>query len=106
MLQRYPNRRASSLTCTIDGFDHLVSDDAAVVGITIGRGIHPALCGHQIYVAALVSPPGPICPSCVQFTKDCEARGAAAARNQRHGLRARLRGLLRHHRPPMPPVAG
>lgn len=55
-----------SLTCTADGLDHLISADAAAQGIAARQGTYTAICGHLIYVAALVSSPGPLCPRCAQ----------------------------------------
>jgi len=50
-----------SLTCTADGLDHLVSADAAAHGIAARQGTYTAICGHLVYVAPLVSSPGPLC---------------------------------------------
>ncbi|HXT45893.1 MAG TPA: hypothetical protein VN748_17560 [Pseudonocardiaceae bacterium] len=63
----------SSFTCTMDGFDHLVSDDAATLGIAARRGTYTAMCGHLVYVAALVSSAGPLCPRCAQLVQQVQA---------------------------------
>ncbi len=56
----------SSLTCTVDGLAHLVSDDAAAEGVLARRGTYAALCGHTVRVAALVSSNGRPCQLCNQ----------------------------------------
>ncbi len=65
----------SSLTCTVDGLAHLVSDDAAAEGVLARRGTYAALCGHMVHVAALVSSTGRPCQLCNQ-----QAQLGAAAR--------------------------
>lgn len=55
-----------SFTCTIDRLNHFVSDNAAAIGLTAGRGTYSALCGHLVYAAALASSSGPPCPGCIQ----------------------------------------
>jgi hypothetical protein len=55
-----------SFTCTVDTLNHFVSDDAAALGLTAGRGTYRALCGHLVYAAALASSSGPLCPGCIQ----------------------------------------
>jgi hypothetical protein len=64
---------ASSFTCTMDGLDHLVSDDAAALGIAARRGTYTAMCGHVVYVAALASCSGPLCPRCAQAIQQVQA---------------------------------
>lgn len=86
----------SSLTCTIDGLAHLVSDDAAAAGIAAGRGIYTALCGHPVHAAAMVSATGRPCPRCALHT---EAIGEPVGRRRGGGGRTRLRRLLGHHSP-------
>lgn len=66
----------SSLTCTVDGLAHLVSDDAAAEGVIARRGTYAALCGHMVHVAALVSSTGRPCQLCNQQVQS----GGAAAR--------------------------
>jgi hypothetical protein len=88
--------RGPSLTCTVDGLDHLVSADAAAHGIAARQGTYTAMCGHLIYVAALVSSPGPLCSRCAQSAPQVGAAvtGPPGQREQREltGLR-RLFGL-------------
>jgi hypothetical protein len=61
---------ASSFTCTVDGLDHLVSDDAAARGIAARQGTYTAMCGHVVYVAALVTCAGPLCPRCARLVQE------------------------------------
>jgi len=77
----------SSFTCTIDGLDHLVSDDAARLGIAARRGTYTAMCGHLVYVAALVSSAGPLCPRCVQLAQQVQV--SVTVPPGRHGGRGR-----------------
>ncbi|MGH3937672.1 MAG: hypothetical protein ACRDTG_03410 [Pseudonocardiaceae bacterium] len=79
----------SSLTCTVDGLAHLVSDDAAAAGIAAGRGTYIALCGHTVHAAAMVSAIGRACPRCalhVEAIPEPPRRGNSG--------RARLRRLF------------
>lgn len=84
----------SSLTCTVDGLAHLVSDDAAAAGIVAGRGIYMALCGHTVHAAAMVSAIGRPCPRCA-----LHAQVLLEPRNRVGGRRTRLRRLLGHDPP-------
>lgn len=79
----------SSLTCTVDGLAHLVSDDAAAAGIAAGRGIYMALCGHTVHAAAMVSAIGRECPRCVLHVEAVREPARRAG-----GGRARLRRLF------------
>ena len=83
----------SSLTCTVDGQAHLVSDDAAAEGVTAGRGTYAALCGHVVRVAAMASSAGPQCPRCT-LVADMVDPGSSAPPRRRHGRRIGLRRLL------------
>src|SRR5579884_1072332 len=91
---------ASSFTCTVDGLDHLVSDDAAARGIAARQGTYAAMCGHVVYVAALVTCAGPLCPRCAQLAQ--EVRPPVSVPLDRDSGRgrarlARLLGLLTTH---------
>src|SRR5205085_9388543 len=87
--------RTSSFTCTVDGLDHAVSDDATASGLAARQGIYTALCGHQVHVTALASSAGPPCPHCAQLVKDVTLP-TASPRRHRHRRRASwLRRLLR-----------
>ena len=80
--------RTLSFTCTLDGLDHFVGDDAPSKS-----GAHTALCGHPIQVVALVSPPGPACPRCTQLVTALRAASSNIRPfNQRRD--GRLRRLL------------
>ena len=81
-----------SLTCTADGLDHLVSADAAAHGIAARQGTYTAICGHLVYVAALVSSPGPLCSRCAQSVTQVET--AVTGQPGRRGQRGRA-GLRR-----------
>ena len=81
-------------TCTMDGIDHLVSDDAATLGIAARRGTYTAMCGHLVYVAALTSSAGPLCSRCVHLTHQVQAPVAISHRRNDGRSRARLGQLL------------
>ncbi|MGH3797439.1 MAG: hypothetical protein ACRDSP_21430 [Pseudonocardiaceae bacterium] len=88
----------SSLTCTVDGQAHLVSDDAAAAGILAGQGIYTALCGHLVHVAAMASSAGPQCPRCTVLAGVVgESAGHEPARRRRDRP-TRLRRLLGQRR--------
>ena len=87
----------TSFTCTIDGLDHLVSDDAAMLGIAARRGTYTAMCGHLIYVAALVSSAGPLCPRCAQLAQQVQAPVTVPPDRNGGRRRARLGRLLGLH---------
>jgi hypothetical protein len=98
---------ASSVTCTVDGLAHLVSDDAAVAGIAAGRGVYAALCGHLVHAAAMVSSLGRPCPRCAaSFTvtaRHAELSVRSATGEPRRRIRSgrkRLRRLLGRHPDP------
>ena len=84
---------AAPLTCTLDGLAHVISADAAVAGITAGRGTYTALCGHTVYAAAMICSAGRPCPRCAQQLAASVA--APVAREPRSGFRARLKRLMR-----------
>lgn len=93
-------RRVLPLTCTMDGLDHLVGDDAAPAGIAAGLGTYTAICGHTVYAAAMVSPPGRPCPSC-RSRHQALAAGAPAPLRHRWVRLARLLRLMRRSLPSM-----
>jgi hypothetical protein len=70
-----------SFTCVVDGLSHLVSDDAAALGVAVRRGTYTALCGHLVYAAALVSSAGPLCRRCTHAAMmlACRSRPNMAA---------------------------
>ncbi|MGH3932411.1 MAG: hypothetical protein ACRDTF_20825 [Pseudonocardiaceae bacterium] len=79
---------STTMTCTVDGRDHFVSNQAMEAGLEAGHGQYTAICGHLAVAAALVVPPGPMC-------RDCEAAlhrstTASATSHRRRGLVARL----------------
>jgi hypothetical protein len=85
---------ASSFTCTVDGLDHLVSDDAAVRGIAARQGTYTAMCGHVVYVAALVSCAGPLCPRCAQLAHEVQPPASVPLDRDSGRGRARLARLI------------
>lgn len=78
---------ASSLTCTVDGLAHLVSDEAAAAGVVARRGTYIALCGHTVHAAALASSLGRPCPLC-----DQQAQVGSESDKARSEPRRRRRG--------------
>ena len=85
-----------SFTCTVDGLDHLVSDDAAALGIGARQGTYTAMCGHLIYAAALASSTGPVCPHCTQAVQHLQSPITVQPHHRRH-RRARLGRLFGRH---------
>lgn len=78
---------ASSLTCTLDGLAHLVSDEAAAAGIVARQGTYTALCGHTVHAAALASSLGRPCPLCAQQAQLGAGPAGAEPRRRRRGRR-------------------
>ncbi len=87
----------SSFTCTVDGLDHLVSDDAAARGIAARQGTYTAMCGHVVYVAALVTSAGPLCPHCAKLAQEAEPLVSASIGHDSGRGRARLGRLFGLH---------
>jgi len=56
--------RSTTMTCALDGRDHLISDQATQAGLAAGRGHYLAICGHLTVAAALAVPAGPTCWDC------------------------------------------
>ncbi|MGH3904114.1 MAG: hypothetical protein ACRDTE_07995 [Pseudonocardiaceae bacterium] len=56
--------RPVAVTSTVDGRDHLISDQATAAGLVAGDGRYRAMCGHRVVAAPLVVPPGPTCLDC------------------------------------------
>lgn len=82
--------RALSLTCTVDGLAHLVSDAAATAGVAARKGTYAALCGHTVHAAAMVCSAGQPCPRCALHVTPL---GAGEPRRRR-ARPFRLRRLL------------
>jgi hypothetical protein len=93
--RRRAQLRVSSLTCTMDGLDHAVSDDAAASGLAARQGIYTALCGHRVHVTALASSAGPSCPRCTELVNQVAPPTASLRRHRPRHQRAWLRRLLR-----------
>lgn len=83
---------ASPLTCAVDGLSHVVTDDAAAVGIASRTGTYTALCGHQVHAAALICATGSPCPRCALEVE--EQRGTIPEQGAGKGGWFRLRRLL------------
>lgn len=81
--------RTVSVTCTDDGRDHLVADEAMAAG-NAGAGRFWALCGHRVWPALLICPPGPPCPGCVAVARAyANAPSSRDRRQRRSGARGR-----------------
>ena len=87
--------RSITITCVVDGRDHLVSDRATTAGLAAGQGRYTAGCGHVVVAAPMVAPPGPSCSSCVAELRRITA--GSTERSRRRGVMARL--LRRRPRP-------
>lgn len=65
------------MTCTGDGLDHRVSETSLSDACRSGR--YRAVCGRLVIPAALVAPPGRVCPACsVVLGGDRGRRGLGA----------------------------
>ncbi|HET9118300.1 MAG TPA: hypothetical protein VFN75_09565 [Pseudonocardiaceae bacterium] len=95
--ERWSGRTAVvPVTSALDGFEHLVADAAMAPG---NAGRYAALCGRDMWAAALACPAGPRCLACVVAH---DADGADRRRHRRtirRGTWARLASLLRCSRP-------
>lgn len=85
------DKHTVAMTCIDDGRLHLVTEDALVAGVTAHTGRYRAVCGHEVAAAAMVSPPGPACPSCSLR----HAQGAIRARHRRRWRPRHLAGASR-----------
>lgn len=84
-LRRRSTIRSATVTSTVDGRDHLISQQPTAAGLVIGYGQFVTICRRLIVAAPLVVPPGPTC-------FDCEI---ALHRNTTVRIRShRRRGLL------------
>jgi hypothetical protein len=89
--------RTSSFTCTVDGLDHAVSDNAAASGLAARQGLYTALCGHLVHAGALASSAGPSCPRCAQLVTEVTAPTTGPYRHRHHRRRTWLPRLLRRY---------
>jgi hypothetical protein len=89
--------RSITITCVVDGRDHLVSDRATTAGLAAGQGRYTAACGHVVVAAPMVAPPGPSCSSCVAELRRITTGSTERSRRRRRGVMARL--LHRRPRP-------
>ncbi|MGH3915253.1 MAG: hypothetical protein ACRDTC_17875 [Pseudonocardiaceae bacterium] len=87
--------RSTTMTCAVDGREHLVSDHATTAGLAVGQGRYRTVCGHLAIAAALVAPPGPRCRDCA--TALHRRTAVSTTSHRRRGLVARLwcRGVAR-----------
>ena len=86
--------RPATVTSTVDGRDHLISQHAAAAGLVTGHGEFAALCGRLVIAAPLVVGPGPTCVDCETALHRVTTAGLSSHR--RRGWVARL---LRRGRP-------
>lgn len=89
--------RSTTITCAVDGRDHLVSDRATTAGLAAGHGRYTAACGRVVVAAPMVAPPGPSCSSCVAELRRITAGSTEGSRRRLPGVMARL--LHRRPRP-------
>lgn len=87
------------VTSALGGFEHLVAEDAIAPS---NASRYVALCGRDVWAAALAAPPGPRCPACVAVYNADAADGPRHRRPTPSGAWARLTGLLRRPRPARP----
>ena len=80
--------RSTTITCAVDGRDHLISDRATTTGLAAGHGRYTAACGHIV-----VALPGPSCSEAefgrvhVSCPRRCRARiDGGKVRSRRHSL--------------------
>ena len=73
--------RPTTVTSTVDGFDHLVTAAAASVGLMASHGTSVASCGRLVLAALLTVPPWPTCLDC-QTAAPYGTDGATAAATQ------------------------
>lgn len=78
--------RSTTMTCALDGHDHLVEDQSATAGLVAGHGEYVAVCGHVVTAAPMVTPSGPPCFG-------CNAARRCITERSRKGLR-RITALL------------
>ncbi|MGH3823495.1 MAG: hypothetical protein ACRDRA_11800, partial [Pseudonocardiaceae bacterium] len=81
------------MTSALDAFEHLVAEEAMAPG---NAGRYAALCGREVWAAALAAPAGPRCPVCVAVHNT----DAAGRTRHRRPVWARLT------RPAAPPASG
>lgn len=63
-VQAKPELWISWMTCGIDGQEHALTDEQAVAGLTLGRGVYDVVCGLTISPQAMTAPPGRRCAHC------------------------------------------
>lgn len=85
---RHRITRPTTMTSTLDGRDHLLSQQATTAGLAAGHGEYTALCGRRVVAAALVTPPGPTCLDCE--TALHRATTTSTTSHRRSGWVARL----------------
>jgi hypothetical protein len=64
-----PELWISWMTCGMDGQEHAVTDEQAVAGLKLGRGVYDAVCGWTISPLAMTGPPGRRCAHCCIFVR-------------------------------------
>ncbi|MGH3778986.1 MAG: hypothetical protein ACRDRR_25175 [Pseudonocardiaceae bacterium] len=84
------------MTSALDGFEHLVADAAIAPG---NAGRYGALCGRDVWAAALACPAGRRCRACVAVHNADVVGRPRHRRPSRRGAWARLVRMLRRPRP-------
>ncbi|MGH3924080.1 MAG: hypothetical protein ACRDTT_14635 [Pseudonocardiaceae bacterium] len=90
-----PGDQALRVTSVRDGREHLVAQEAMTPG---SSGRYPALCGHQVWAAALACPAGLPCPACSTVGTPYPARERRRHRRRRTGSWTWLARLRRRSR--------
>lgn len=80
---------AVRVTSALDGLEHLVAEEAMAPG---NAGRYVALCGCDVWAAALAAPAGTRCSVCVARHNADAADGPRHRRPSRRGAWARLVG--------------
>lgn len=91
---RHRITRPTTMTSSLDGRDHLLSQQATTAGLAAGHGEYTALCGRRVLAAALVTPPGPTCLDCETALHRAATTSSSRMSHRRQGWVARL--LYRH----------
>lgn len=78
------------VTCVADGQEHLVTDEQMAAGLVSRTGRYMTLCGHPVWAAFMVCPPGQSCLSCAATLPRHAVVGGSRHRRSRRGLFGRL----------------
>jgi hypothetical protein len=86
--------RPATVTSTVDGRDHLISQQLTAAGLVTGHGEYAAICGRLVVAAPLVVGPGPTCVDCETVLHRVTTAGISLHRRRGWVVR-----LLRRCRP-------